>query len=362
MNKYACFFIILIALSACQSIDYVSIDYLTPSELSFPPELRRVGIVNNTSRFTERHLDTNEDTASIHGDIERSVAYPECKASITAESFAETLAKQNYFDEVIICDSALRDKDKFAREDELTQEEVQTLTKSLNVDFLIAITNVDLKAVKTFSFVPEYNCFYGNISMKMRPTLTVYLPKKNKHWQTTIDLDSIYWDVYGESDSYVRTHIISEKQMIEEASDYAGTIPVKHYAPYWQSIDRPYFAGGSVNMRDAAIYVKEKSWNKAGALWKKEYEESKSNKRKYYAAYNLILYYETQDSIETALQWAKTALQLAGKFEHVSQGEKPSQQAQPYCFMAAVYQTVLEQRNASLPLLNAQMNRFNDDF
>lgn len=61
---------------------------------------------------------------------------------------ARAIADGNYFDEVVICDSALRADDKIAREETLSQEEVGELTDKLDVDFLIALENLQLKATK----------------------------------------------------------------------------------------------------------------------------------------------------------------------------------------------------------------------
>ena len=53
-------------------------------------------------------------------------------------------------------------------------------------------------------------------------------------------------------------------------------------------------------MRDAAVFVREDNWDKAIELWKQTYEKKKKGKQKMYAAYNIALGYEMQDSIHTA--------------------------------------------------------------
>ena len=97
--------------------------------------------------------------------------------------------------------------------------------------------------------------------------------------------------------------------MVKQASEFAGTVPVRHLLPYWKTSNRYLFSGGSVNMRDAAVYAKEENWSKAVELWKQTYE-TKKGKQKMYAAYNTALGYEMQDSIDTALEWALKAQPL----------------------------------------------------
>ena len=106
------------------------IDYLVPAEVSFPSELRRVAIVNNMSETPENKL-IKSDSSKKDGEIARDVVYYNGDAKIATESLAESIAQGNYFEEVIICDSALRANDKSARESTLSQEEVKELKEKL---------------------------------------------------------------------------------------------------------------------------------------------------------------------------------------------------------------------------------------
>lgn len=47
-KSYSLVFIVLflLTLGSCQSLEQIPIDYLQPADLSFPPQLRKVAIVN----------------------------------------------------------------------------------------------------------------------------------------------------------------------------------------------------------------------------------------------------------------------------------------------------------------------------
>ena len=165
----------LLLFNSCQSIEQISIDYLQPADLSFPPQLRKVAVVNNT-------------TAYANGD-----------PKIAAESLAEEIAHQNYFDEVVICDSALRANDKLARENMLSQEEVSQLASDLGVDFIIALENLQFKATKTIRYLPDFNCYQGAMDVKVYPTVRVYVPGRSKPMTTLHPNDSIFWEDFGGS-------------------------------------------------------------------------------------------------------------------------------------------------------------------
>ena len=68
--------------------------------------------------------------------------------------------------------------------------------------------------------------------------------------------------------------------MLREASEFAGTIPVKQLLPFWKTGKRYLYTGGSVQMRDAAIFVRENSWDRAFELWEQVYNGTKKEKKK----------------------------------------------------------------------------------
>ena len=60
----------------------------------------------------------------------------------------------------------------------------------------------------------------------------------------------------------------------------------------WKKGTRYLYTGGSVPMRDAAIYVRENSWDDAYELWNQAFEGTKNQKKKMRAALNIAVYYE----------------------------------------------------------------------
>lgn len=363
MVKYSStlLFLFVLTFSACQSVEQISIDYMLPAEISFPSELKKIAIINNTSSTPENKLISPGLSLKDREDgIVRAVAYSNGKATITTEALAQAIANENYFDEIVICDSALRAHDILPRENTLTKEEVVQLTEDLDVDCLITLENLQLKATKIFRYIPEWQCFQGTLDVKTYPTIRVYLPNRKGPMVTVTSNDSVFWEIYGNSETYVRTHIIQDSKAMDEASEFAGSILVKSLVPYWKTAQRYVFTNGSVDMRDAAIFVREKSWDKAFKLWEQAYQSTKSDKKKMYTALNIALYYEMKDSIEEAETWAIKAQTLARRVDHVDDKKEFVDAAN---FMhASLYVIELQERKSGLAKLNTQMRRFNDDF
>lgn len=364
MAKYSAPFIalLLFTLASCQTLEELSIDYMLPADISFPVELKRVAIVNNISATPDNQIPPKE--APQVNEISRAVAHPEGNAATTLQSLAESIAQENYFDLVVICDSALRAKDITSRESTLSQQEVQSLITKLDVDFIIALENLQMKATRILRYLPAWSCFQGTIDMKVFPTLKVYLPTRKGPMVTIHAKDSIFWEELGGTETYVRTHLREDDKIVEEASEFAGTVPMKYLLPYWKTGKRYIYTGGSVNMRDAAIYVRENSWEKAFKLWEQVFQSTQSPKKQMCAALNIALYYEMKDEVEKAQTWAIKAQELASKVDKVGDSlpDVIDLTRIPNYVMTTRYVVELKQRTEGLSKLNMQMSRFNDDF
>ena len=158
----------LLLFGSCQSIEQISIDYLQSADLSFPPQLRKVAIVNNASNAPDDKLTPQTKKSKDNRvEISRAIAYANGDPKVATEAMAEEIAHQNYFDEVVICDSALRTNDKISRESTLSQEEVRQLASDLRVDLIIALENLQFKITKTVRYLEEFGCYQGAIDAKV---------------------------------------------------------------------------------------------------------------------------------------------------------------------------------------------------
>lgn len=360
-----CFITILLLFTACESVKIISIDYMQPAEVSFPNQLQKVAIVNNIGSTPDNKMiiEPKEPQTGLM-EVRRATARANGDPRIATESLAEEIARRNYFDKVVICDSALRAKDTFPRKSTLSKEEVTILVSDLDVDCIIALENLQIEAVKTVSFLPEHG-FLGTVNVKTYPTVSVYLPGRQTPMATLTPNDSIFWEDIQKSESKAG-QIIPDAQIIEEASEFAGKVPVNHLIPFWKKAERKIYTEGSVQMRDAAIYVRENDWDKAFKLWKEVYDKTKSKKKKMQNAINIAVYYELKDSLDLAEEWITIAQNIAKKIDKINTDTTNKLyfniEKVPHYYQTTVYLFKLKERNRQLPKLKMQMNRFNDDF
>ena len=259
----------------------------------------------------------------------------------------------------------LRANDMIPRESTLSKSEVESLIESLDVDFLIALENIQLRSLRKIEYLREWGVYAGTIDVKVYPTVKVYLPNRNGPMVTINTNDSIFWDYAAPSIAQAGAGLISETEILKEASEFAGTVPVKYMLPHWKTSSRYLFTSGSVNMRDAAVYVRENNWQQAIELWKQTYEKKKKGKQKMYAAYNVDLGYEMQDSIQAAEEWALKAQKEAYDIDKIE--EKKEQGGidisdVPNYFAVTRYLNELQERKEGMTRLNVQMERFKNDF
>ena len=150
MTKYSYYLLLscLMFLASCQTVEPLAIDYMLPADVSFPPSLKRVAIVNNMPEVPDNKPILTKEKKKDDFEIASRTDYYNGNAAIATESLAEALAHENYFNEVVICDSALRAHDVTPREGALSQEETNRLVHDLDVDFLIALENVQIRSVR----------------------------------------------------------------------------------------------------------------------------------------------------------------------------------------------------------------------
>lgn len=362
MRRKSCLLLLAatLLLGSCQSIEQLSVDYMLPADISFPASLKRVAIVNNAAEVSEQAEQPAAKEENINATTTLQHQTYNGNASLTAEALAEALAQGNYFEEVVICDSSLYDPQQDTVSSPLSAREVNQLVNQLNVDFLISLENIQLSSSRKISYLRDWGFFYGTVDVKVFPTVRVYLPNRKGPMATINSNDSIFWEETEATESALRAHLIDDKEMIRQASEFAGTVPVKHLLPYWKTVNRYFFSGGSVNLRDAAIYAREHNWDKAIELWKAHYD-SKKGKQQMYAAYNLALGYEMKDDMNQALEWALKAQQIARKIDKIDEQEKIDSAHMPNFLMTSIYVNELQERKDGIMRLNAQMERFKDE-
>lgn len=319
-TKITVLLLVLCLFSACTTLQTISFERLQAADVSYPDQVRTVGVINYAPQ------DKQERDSIIglwNGD-----------GMVTVESLAREIAATDYFNQVVVCDSALRPVG-MGNEEILPMSQADSLIQTLGVDMLFAVEQVRIELKEGSLFHTELMVDVPAVDGVITPLVRAYVSGRNAPLFSISKTDTICWVVSPE---------LTFGQIMQEASDFAATLPVSYLLPHWKEMNRYYFDGGNMEMRDAGVYIREQNWEGAAALWQKLHDGRKG-KVKMRAAYNLALNYELQGDYERAKEYLDTALSLAseGSWEHQ---------------LIEYYRLQLDEQARENRMLQIQMKRF----
>lgn len=298
---YSISVLLVLLFTACSTINTLSFERLEAADISFPEMIRKVGVVNNIP-ITQG---TEQEMAQMAGVLEGD-------GRVMAEALAQEMAATHYFDEVVVCDSALcpltvslKNREGLKEEWQghiLSQSVVDEWIGNLGVDMLVSVERARIE-LKSGMALSEFGGTVPVIDGIITPMARIYVPNREKPLLAITKTDTIFWHA---------TPLLTFGKIVKESSEYAASVLMPYLIPYWKEVSRNYYDGGSVEMRDAGVYLREGAWEEACVLWKKVYDTQKGV-RKMRAAYNLALYSEMQNDYAKAKEYLDVAAALAGK-------------------------------------------------
>ena len=319
-TKITVLLLVLCLFSACTTLQTISFERLQAADVSYPDQVRTVGVINYAPQDEQER---DSILGLWNGD-----------GMVTVESLAREIAATDYFNQVVVCDSALRPVG-MGNEEILPMSQADSLIQALGVDMLFAVEQVRIELKEGSLFHTELMVDVPAVDGVITPLVRAYVSGRNAPLFSISKTDTICWVVSPE---------LTFGQIVQEASDFAATLPVSYLLPHWKEMNRYYFDGGNMEMRDAGVYIREQNWEGAAALWQKLHDGRKG-KVKMRAAYNLALNYELQGDYERAKEYLDTALSLAseGSWEHQ---------------LIEYYRLQLDEQARENRMLQIQMKRF----
>ena len=314
---------VLLFLTSCTTLQTVSYERLQPADVNFPRQIRKVAIVNNMPSVTQDYKQVDYKSASLEGD-----------GKVAAEALAQEVVAVNYFDQVVVCDNSFR-KDAEPLERLIPKETVDDLLRELEVDMLLSMERVNVELKEGILFIPEVYVTVPAVDGIVTSVVRAYIKEREEPLFTVQKTDTLCWQLISK---------LSFSDVVKESSEYAASMPMQNLLPYWVEMERYYYDGGNVEMRDAGVYVREEEWEEASVLWKKAYDQKKG-KSKMRAAYNLAVYSEMKNDFDKAREYLDAAYALADENSWDQQ-------------LILLYRMKLEDECQKNQRLNIQMKRF----
>lgn len=304
MKQFLCYITIILFLSSCtSSLNLISIDALEPAVVSFPPEVTKVVLVNNSPTPP----DDEEDAPKPQG-INTPILTLDSARNIFLSSLEQFMKEEKYFTEVELYPHKTNNSLILKDVNPLSRRKVQAICMERNADALVSL---DLYAV-TVQLESENMAYFSDYSIigaKLGTIIRVFSKDGNQYVSRIGYVDSLFAE--GPAPWDIKRNYASEVNMLITDLSIVGADKVTgKLIPSWKKHQRWYYPGGSKEMKQAANYVKEGKWEDAAVIWGQLFEkETKANKKMKLAS-NIALANECLDDIGNALNWIDIAYDL----------------------------------------------------
>lgn len=305
-----------LAFASCRTSS-VQVEMLRPATISFPKQIRQVGIINRSlpskSQGFKNFLEGFITGESIGADREGS---QECMRGL-----ATGLNSNPRLTGVVIEGVDFRGTGTAEWPEFLHWQDVNDLCSRFRVDAIIALETFDSdislrkgsrEVERTIDkkkvMVTEYT---GDLRLVVRSGWTIYQPQGRQIIDRNAFADEMKWSETGVSPEDVMRKFPSKRAAINESGRFSGGKYAVRISPTWMTESRSYYRKANDEFIRAANYVKRGNWKDAVSIWRR-YARDADTKVAGRANYNMALASEVEGNLPVALEWANRAWQDYG--------------------------------------------------
>lgn len=300
------FITLLLLLNSCASSNlyFTSLDVLKPAEVTFPPYIKNIVVVNNAAKqpVSTGHIDINIYDKKTN--IEENT---DSAAIFATTSLRDEMASVRFFEKVELSTTNQNNTGIFNSTNDLSNLRIKSLCAMYDADAVIALNEIAIAdTTQQIKLIEEQ--FYGYLSVDVKTKWTIYLPDGQK---TSVPFrDSFLWEALENDYTVASQRIPKIADAMADACILSGSNTSKRMIPTWEKEDRYFFGSKDKTMKEAMDSVSYHKWNKSIELWKTVFETAKSNKLKYRALHNIAVAYEITGNVNDAINYSKKSLDL----------------------------------------------------
>ncbi len=307
---------VVLLLSGCRSVSMLSFDVWRPAKITFPVDIERVTVVNNSVDPEGREGNRYKDISEREYELEIS---HDSTTYRLAEYMAVALSDAHYFPEVTIFydDSITLPKSLYPLLNEGQLSAIREETEHTAVVTLdktdMAVNMEDNALIGTMG----ETVYMTDLSVATTLHLRVYWPDKVVP-SSEVVTDTIYWQSFGYTPDEVHSSLPTTPEFIQEAMKNISTRVRDLFIPHVDNVERYIYTSSNPALSDAYDFWQQQKYKEASYLWEYVYEEQKNKTSRAMAAANLAVYYELFDNYTKAIEWVDKSLAL---FKEKSDGE-----------------------------------------
>jgi hypothetical protein len=282
----------------------MSIETYNPATVTFPPDVRRILIVDNTALqpqvpFTLSLIKAPDTMKIASGHV----------ATVFCRTLGETIVESPYFEDVLLYDGRFRTDSLDWRTDAaLTPEEVRQLCDEQDVDAVVSMDRLLFGLNESIRKTDDYGFTSGLfLDVKISGILRTYLPERRQPLHVIYLSDTVYSCIVPdilEPFTPEDIHYALTAAFEELAGKYHT-----HFVPHWNGDVRWYYVSSAARCKEAAAFMAAGKWDNAASIWELLYDAASSLETRARMASNMALCCEMTGNFTKAEEWAKRACQ-----------------------------------------------------
>ena len=311
MMKRAYLFFVTILVSSiffsCSTLRVIDIESYKPSTITFPPEIKKVMVVNNSAQQPDnvghRYISYAKSDSAISVSSD-STAFLFCM------SLGSAMAESPVFDDVRICNDTLRTDSLFFKIIPFTPSEINYLCAEYGVDALISLDKLFFSTIlyknTKFNYMPLVD---NSINVQVAGEIRVQWPgQKDVYIIPFRDSLSFYFDAFYELSGVLSLEGV--KYCMHYVSEMTGQKMKEHLVPFWDDESRWYYKSITSEWKRGTAFASVEKWDEALKIWESLLIKSKKWKQKARLASNIALCYEMKGGFDKAIEYAEMSYGL----------------------------------------------------
>ncbi len=313
--------LIACTLTACSSVSYLEIPVYHTAATPFPAIGESLLLVNNA---VEQPTEADSHVQYLNGNTQRIAFDRDSITSSMVSVLGEFLYASNLFSDVLIYDLPLRSDTLWNNATFLTVDELDTLRAQSGADWILSLDAITYQTILKESTLPEFKLSTADLQMIIKPVFRLYPGGKYspvKHYYLS---DTLSWKGYGADFKHAFNTLPQLSQCMNDLVYESADKIYKTWMPYQEKISRFYVRSPHSAMREAEDFFIHGKGEEAAIMWEYVFTNVKDQRTRFYAAYNLAVYFESIGDYDNALKWIDECIELDGNFKKV-EGLDPKQ-------------------------------------
>ena len=308
---WGCILVFAVLLTGCRSASVLSFDVWRPAKVTFPADIVRVTVVNNSAEPNEQEGNKYKD---ISGKEYTLVVPHDSTTYRLAEYIALELSDAHYFPEITIFydDSITLPKSLYPL---LSENQLSIVRGGADNTAVVSLDKTDMVVNMedhTLLGSSGETVFVTDLSVATTLNLRVYWPNKIEPSSEMVT-DTLYWQSFGYTPDEAHSSLPLTAEFIQEAMRQISARVRELFIPHVDNVNRYIYTSTNPAMDDAYDFWQQKKYKEASYLWEYVYEEQKNETTRAMAAANLAVYNELFDNYKVAIEWVDKSLSLFEK-------------------------------------------------